>query len=148
MGLNFRKSLKIAPGVRLNITKKGVSSVSLGAKGARINVGKKGTKTTIGVPSTGLTYSNLNPKKTKEETAKRETVNSGIRSNMTPLRSQVLPVSFLSKSERKVSILLGIGIVMMPYIFAWFTLREGYSKGARFISFGWFLVLIVISRQS
>ncbi len=37
------------PGVKLNITKKGVSSVSVGKNGARVNVGKKGTKTTVGI---------------------------------------------------------------------------------------------------
>ncbi|ESK54322.1 MAG: DUF4236 domain-containing protein [Moraxellaceae bacterium] len=57
MGFNFRKSLKIAPGVRINITKKGVSSLSVGKSGARVNIGKKGIKTTAGLPGTGLSYS-------------------------------------------------------------------------------------------
>ena len=41
MGFNFRKSFKIAPGVRLNVGKKGISSVSVGGKGARVSVGKR-----------------------------------------------------------------------------------------------------------
>ena len=41
MGFGFRKSFKIAPGVRLNVGKKGISSVSVGGKGARVSVGKK-----------------------------------------------------------------------------------------------------------
>lgn len=49
MGLNFRKSIKIAPGIRVNISKKGLSSVSVGGKGARVNVSKKGTRTTVGL---------------------------------------------------------------------------------------------------
>lgn len=57
MGFNFRKSLKIAPGVKINITKKGVSSLSVGKNGARVNVGKKGIKTTVGIPGSGLSYS-------------------------------------------------------------------------------------------
>lgn len=57
MGFGFRKSFKIAPGVRLNVGKKGVSSVSIGGKGARVNVGKKGTRTTLSAPGTGLSYS-------------------------------------------------------------------------------------------
>ena len=32
MGFNFRKSFKIAPGVKLNVSKKGISSVSLGER--------------------------------------------------------------------------------------------------------------------
>ncbi|WP_336936500.1 DUF4236 domain-containing protein [Acinetobacter beijerinckii] len=57
MGFNFRKSLKIAPGLKVNITKKGVSSLSIGKNGARVNVGKKGVKTTAGLNGTGLSYS-------------------------------------------------------------------------------------------
>lgn len=60
MGFNFRKSLKIAPGVRVNVTKKGVSSLSVGKNGARVNVGKKGVKTTVGIPGSGLSYSKHN----------------------------------------------------------------------------------------
>lgn len=56
MGFNFRKSFKIAPGVKLNVSKKGISSISAGVKGARVNVGRKGTRTTVGLPGTGLSY--------------------------------------------------------------------------------------------
>ncbi|MEW4938660.1 DUF4236 domain-containing protein, partial [Acinetobacter baumannii] len=66
MGLNFRKSIKIAPGIRVNISKKGLSSVSVGGKGARVNVSKKGTRTTVGLPGTGLSYTtNTSYKKSK-----------------------------------------------------------------------------------
>lgn len=56
MGWRFRKSFKIAPGVRWNIGKRG-SSFSFGGKGLTVNVGKKGTRTTVGIPGTGLSYS-------------------------------------------------------------------------------------------
>lgn len=67
MELNFRKSFKIAPGVRLNVGKKGISSVSVGGKGARVSVGKKGTRTTISAPGTGLSYSSYKTHKTKDQ---------------------------------------------------------------------------------
>ena len=67
MGLNFRKSFKVAPGVRLNVGKKGISSVSVGGKGARVSVGKKGTRTTISAPGTGLSYSSYKPHKSKAQ---------------------------------------------------------------------------------
>lgn len=147
MGFNFRKSLKIAPGIRVNITKKGVSSVSLGGKGARVNLGKKGTRTTVGLPGTGLSYSSFSPKQAKKEAARSEPLRSTMQMNMSPVQQQVPPLPFMPKLERKVSILLGIGIFLMPYIFAWFTLREGYSKPARFISFGWLLLLVFVNMQ-
>lgn len=43
-------------------------------------------------------------------------------------------------TERSVSIPLGIGIFLLPLIFAWFTLRKGYSTKAKAISFTWLAV--------
>jgi len=53
MGLRFRKSIKIAPGVRLNLSKSGVST-TVGARGASVNIGKSGTYLNAGIPGTGL----------------------------------------------------------------------------------------------
>lgn len=136
------------PGVKLSITKKGISSVSVGKNGARVNVGKKGTKTTVGIPGTGLSYSSYSPKQVKKEPVRSALTKSSMQMNMSPIGAQVPPpLPFMPKIERKVSILLGIGIFIMPYIFAWFTLREGYSKPARFISFGWFVFIVYLSMQ-
>lgn len=56
MGLKFRKSAKVAPGVRVNLSKKS-TSVTLGSKGVRHTVSSSGKKTTsVGVPGTGLSY--------------------------------------------------------------------------------------------
>ena len=63
MGLKFRKSIKLAPGVKLNLTGKGISSVSLGKNGAKVNISKKGTRSTIGIPGSGLSYSSYTPRK-------------------------------------------------------------------------------------
>ena len=45
--------------------------------------------------------------------------------------------------SRKIGVLLGAGIVFLPFIFAWFTLREGYSTKARAMSFAWLALLVV-----
>ena len=55
MGFQFRKSIKVAPGVRLNLSKGGVS-VSAGAPGSTVNVNSRGVRTTVGIPGTGLSY--------------------------------------------------------------------------------------------
>lgn len=60
MGFRFRKSVKILPGVRWNIGKSG-SSLSFGGKGLTVNVNKKGTRTTVGIPGTGLSHSTYRP---------------------------------------------------------------------------------------
>lgn len=46
---------------------------------------------------------------------------------------------------RRVGAPLGIGIFMMPYIFAWLLLRRGYSRQARFLAFGWLGVLVLLT---
>lgn len=56
MGFRFRRSVKIAPGLRLNFGKRGVS-VSAGPRGAMINVGRRGTRLTTSIPGTGISYS-------------------------------------------------------------------------------------------
>lgn len=54
MGFRARKSFKVAPGVRLNVSKTGVG-LSGGVKGARYSVHSSGRRTTsVGVPGTGV----------------------------------------------------------------------------------------------
>lgn len=56
MGLRFRRRIKIAPGIHVNIGKKR-ASISLGRSGATLNVGgKQGPRVTVGIPGTGLSY--------------------------------------------------------------------------------------------
>ena len=56
MGLRFRKIFSVVPGVRVNVSKSGVST-SLGGHGATVNVGTSGKRTvTLGIPGTGLSY--------------------------------------------------------------------------------------------
>jgi Protein of unknown function (DUF4236) len=57
MGLRFRKSFKVAPGVRLSVGKKGVGA-SFGGKGLRYSVHSSGKRrTTVGIPGSGISYS-------------------------------------------------------------------------------------------
>lgn len=57
MGVRFRKSFKIAPGMKLNFGKKGVSA-TVGGNGAHYTINSSGKKTaSVGVPGTGLSYS-------------------------------------------------------------------------------------------
>ncbi|MCB9085235.1 MAG: DUF4236 domain-containing protein [Bdellovibrionaceae bacterium] len=56
MSFRFRRSVKIAPGLRLNVGKTGMS-VSAGVRGARVTIGKRGVTKTLGIPGTGISYS-------------------------------------------------------------------------------------------
>src|ERR1700730_5795713 len=55
MGFRFRRSFKVAPGFRLNFSKSGVST-SVGRRGLWFTIGGRGTRTTVGIPATGLSY--------------------------------------------------------------------------------------------
>lgn len=56
MGLRFRQSFTLFPGVRLNLSKSGMSA-SFGVPGATVNVGPRGVRGTVGIPGSGLSYS-------------------------------------------------------------------------------------------
>jgi len=53
MGLRFRKSIKLAPGLRLNASLSGLSW-SVGPRGMSMSVGPRGTFFNAGIPGTGL----------------------------------------------------------------------------------------------
>ena len=47
--------------------------------------------------------------------------------------------------QKSVGAKLGIGILLLPFVFAWFTLGKGYSKLARGLSFSWMIVALLIT---
>lgn len=53
MALRFRKSIKLAPGVRWNISGSG-SSWTVGPRGSSVSIGKRGTFLNSGIPGTGF----------------------------------------------------------------------------------------------
>jgi hypothetical protein len=55
VGWRFRKTLRVAPGIRVNIGKRS-ASLSVGGRGPTINLGSQGIRGTVGVPGTGLSY--------------------------------------------------------------------------------------------
>jgi len=55
VAFRFRKSIKLAPGIRWNLSGSG-SSWNFGPRGASIGIGKRGTFMNFGIPGTGLSY--------------------------------------------------------------------------------------------
>jgi hypothetical protein len=53
MGLRFRRSWSVIPGVRLNLGLKS-GSLSFGMRGLHYTVGTRGSRVTVGLPGTGL----------------------------------------------------------------------------------------------
>lgn len=55
MSIRFHRSIKIAKGVRLNISKSGLG-LSVGPRGAKLSMNSKGVYSSLGIPGTGLSY--------------------------------------------------------------------------------------------
>ncbi|WP_181350517.1 DUF4236 domain-containing protein [Thalassobacillus sp. CUG 92003] len=64
MGMRFRKSFKVAPGVRMNVGKKGVGT-TIGGKGLRVNTSSRGVSVGSSVPGTGVSYNKQISSRTK-----------------------------------------------------------------------------------
>ncbi|MDF3936655.1 DUF4236 domain-containing protein [Pseudomonas citronellolis] len=92
MGFRFRKSIKVAPGIKLNISKGGVST-TVGKRGASVNVGKKGVHTNAGIPGTGLSY--------------RAKISGG-----SPQQRKVSPVSFVAGLFQSIIVLLKLAFII------------------------------------
>lgn len=78
MGLRFRKSVKIAPGIKLNFGRKS-HSVTFGGKGFHHTISSTGRRTTTaGIPGTGISYSTSSGgKKTKSKKGSESMSGSG-----------------------------------------------------------------------
>jgi hypothetical protein len=58
MGFRFRKSVRLAPGLRVNFGKTG-TSLSVGGRGATTTISKRGVRNSIGIPGTGISHSTM-----------------------------------------------------------------------------------------
>ncbi len=53
MGFRFHRSIRLLPGVRINLSRRGIST-TIGPRGASVNVGSRGTYANLGIPGTGV----------------------------------------------------------------------------------------------
>ena len=58
MGFRYRRSIRLARGIRINLSKSG-PSLSIGQRGATMNFGPRGTRLTVGIPGIGLSYQTM-----------------------------------------------------------------------------------------
>ena len=66
MPVRFRRSFMIFPGVKVNVSKGGIS-FSVGKRGATLNFSKRGVRQTVGIPGSGLSHSSYIIKNRPEE---------------------------------------------------------------------------------
>lgn len=93
MGFRFRKSIKVAPGVKLNIGKKSVG-VSMGGKYGGISVNSKtGARARVSAPGTGLSYTSKIGSSSPKKSSAKNTVQK------TPSRKVLPPVQLLIRGH-------------------------------------------------
>lgn len=99
MYFRFFRRMSIAPGLKLNLTKRG-ASFSAGPKGAKYTVGTSGRRATLGIPGTGLFYTGKVGGKKQSSTRQRsQTTSSAQAIQDIPPESpeQKLTLSFLQR---------------------------------------------------
>ena len=60
MGWRYHRRLSILPGLRINLSRSG-ASISVGRRGAWITLGHGQRRTTVGLPGSGLSYTETQP---------------------------------------------------------------------------------------
>ena len=77
MSYRFRKSIKLMPGVRVNLGLHG-GSVTVGPRGASMNIGKNGIYSNVGIPGTGISKRSKITGNTSSSITYNKTANSNL----------------------------------------------------------------------
>lgn len=117
MGLRFRKSVKIAPGVKVNLNKKS-TSVTFGGKGVHRTISSTGKKTTsVGLPGS-CAYYTTSSGGTSGTNKKKVSSSSGHEYNATPPQAPDASAALEKFSDRALRIYRIIfGIVSALFLF-------------------------------
>lgn len=109
MGFNFRKSINLGSGIRINLSKSGIGA-SVGVKGARIGTGPRGTRVTGSLPGTGLYYSKNIGKTSATEQASSES-KSGLKFLFVILLSLGIIINLFSNLAFNIYLVICLGII-------------------------------------
>ena len=125
MPIRFHKSRKVLPGVRLNVSKRGVGA-SVGPKGLRMSIGPKGIRTTQSIPGSGISFIQQRSKSQKGKKAGDNMDSPQIRPTMpvpptssTPPVIENNPKTPKPKRKKIFLIILGaiVGLVILCLVF-------------------------------
>jgi hypothetical protein len=107
MGLRFRKSIKLTPGLRLNVGKRSVG-MSVGKRGARYSINSRGQQTrSVGIPGSGLSYRTT-------KTVRRGSARHGAWS--TVLALVVLAVLLGPTAAKIIGSVIGVGLIAVAVL--------------------------------
>lgn len=127
MGLRFRRSVKIAPGVKINFNKKS-TGVTFGGKGVHYTVNSSGKKTaSVGIPGTGLYYTESTTTKKKPQKKTKQVLKE-------PFKEATKDNPTYSPKTYKVCGIILLTISIITTLLALISISVG----------GWFLLIISI----
>jgi len=84
MGWRLRRSFKLLPGLKLNVSKSGLG-LSAGVKGLHVGVGPRGTYTSMGIPGTGIYRIDYAGKRSTKSSRAKSDMSDGTRALLTIL---------------------------------------------------------------
>jgi hypothetical protein len=94
MGIRFRQKIKILPGIHVNITGNGITSLSIGSPGSTFNINRDlTTKNTINIPGSGLSYQHTIYKNKKQITPQDRHHENEPALDFQHYKAQMLPIT-------------------------------------------------------
>jgi Protein of unknown function (DUF4236) len=113
MGFRFRRTLKIAPGIKMNLGKTGLSW-SFGRRGAHVTVGKRGITQSFGIPGSALSYVSRSSRKSTRSRVRQIAAPGRApmgRQGVDPTRFKIEPQPVTSSKPTVRALLLAFGAV-------------------------------------
>jgi len=127
---SFRRRIKIIPGVRLNLSRSGIST-SIGIRGVNLTLGKNGTYLNTGIPGTGIYKRqkiSSNPKESNPEifpnnqenlvAEKKDNIFSVDPENITSQDMQGIKQSIIDAHQQRIELAKDIKKIKMILIFS------------------------------
>lgn len=137
MGLRYRKSKKVAPGIRLYVGKTGIST-SFGKRGASISVGKRGAFLNVGIPGTGLSYRQRIDSKDSNKSTKSKKTDSDFGINPSDTQYRTYNIHYWS------IIKYIIGLLAIYLVFNWTKIFYNSNDWLNRFTLFYFIAIIVI----
>lgn len=138
MGLRFRKSIKIAPGIKINLNKKS-TSVSIGGKGYHKTFNSNGqTTTSVNLPVKGLYYTERKGSTSKKKSA----ASSRASSPAAPVVSNDTSVQPSKEKKATVKLIVSDPPTVGVAVFGAIVIVVGFFVSGRSIPFGIIVALV------
>ena len=116
--MRFRRTRSLVPGVRMNLSKSGVSW-TFGPRGMHYTVGGRGTRTTVGVPGTGLSYTSYSHAHARQATRARATGGRQRTTSTAPAPPRRASAPMLPRTRMVIGAVLavlGLPLILLPVL--------------------------------